>query len=79
MDMLLYLSELNLISLWNVFGLPLSPLRQDALCSEFSSMRVIAVTEGRSLMAHRVICCGCAKVVGIGAKRTSRTVYENTP
>jgi hypothetical protein len=46
--MLLYLSELNLISLWSVFGLPLCPLQQDALCSEFRSMRVIR-GDGRSV------------------------------
>src|SRR5215471_21225473 len=30
------------------------------------------------LLAHRDICCGCAKEVGIGAKRTSPPVYEYT-
>jgi hypothetical protein len=30
-------------------------------------------------VAHRVICCGCTKAVGIGAKRTSPAVYEYAP
>jgi hypothetical protein len=30
-------------------------------------------------VAHRVICCGCTKAVGIGAKRTSPAVHEYAP
>lgn len=29
-------------------------------------------------VAHRNLCCGCAKEVGIGAKRTLLSVYEYT-
>src|SRR4051812_5208386 len=29
-------------------------------------------------VAHRDICCGCTRAVGIGGKRTSPTVYEYT-
>jgi hypothetical protein len=28
------------------------------------------------LLAHRVVCCGCTEVVGVGAKRTSPAIYE---
>jgi hypothetical protein len=30
----------------------------------------------RSLMAHRDICCSCARAAGIRAKRTSTKIYE---
>jgi hypothetical protein len=31
------------------------------------------------LLAHGVICCGCTKAVGIGAKRTLTKIYEYAP
>jgi hypothetical protein len=31
------------------------------------------------LLAHRDICCGCTKAVGVGANWTSTTIYEYAP
>ena len=40
---------------------------------------MVSISPRFSVLALRVICCGCTKVVGVGAKRTSPTIYEYAP
>jgi hypothetical protein len=55
-------------------GRPALPQPRHQSCDAGGLCQAAGLLSGRN--ADRDICCGCTKAVGIGAKRTSRTIYE---